>query len=237
MPAEIACPVCRNAIQYSSNLAGTDVVCPHCSQTFQMPRLQAAGDASASKPPIAARPPARTQDPSTAGGLGIDTGNSQDRYSAPQSSSAKRGGNRGQSVAAAKSKVQMPAIFMLIFAGLGVAIAVLAVGNVLYIYANTDPEWRRYFMGRNADAILMLRAGYGVVCLLAMGFAAYGALQMMQLQDYGLAKFASIIMLIPIFSCCIVSFPFGLWSLLTLNNPDVRRAFRSGKGSLTRRYR
>lgn len=55
-----------------------------------------------------------------------------------------------------------------------------------------------------------------------------GALKMRNLQSYGLALAASIIAIIPCFSCCFTGVPIGIWALVVLLGSDVKAAFRQG---------
>jgi hypothetical protein len=56
-----------------------------------------------------------------------------------------------------------------------------------------------------------------------------GAFQMMKLRNYGFAIAAAIIACIPCYgSCCCVGLPFGIWSLVLLNRPEVKSAFQRG---------
>jgi hypothetical protein len=49
---------------------------------------------------------------------------------------------------------------------------------------------------------------------------------MKQLKNYGLAMTGSIIAMLPCSVCCLLGLPFGIWSLVVLNNPEVKEAFR-----------
>jgi hypothetical protein len=53
-----------------------------------------------------------------------------------------------------------------------------------------------------------------------------GGLQMKNLRNYGLAMAGSITALVPCPICCPVGVPFGIWSLVVMNDPVVKGAFR-----------
>ena len=55
----------------------------------------------------------------------------------------------------------------------------------------------------------------------------YGGLKMKQLESWGLALTASILAIIPCNMCCMFSIAIGIWSLIVLNDPSVKAAFRS----------
>jgi len=64
------------------------------------------------------------------------------------------------------------------------------------------------------------------ICALMNGVIIFGAIMMMQLKMRPLAMTASIIALVNFGSCCcLLGIPFGIWSLVILNQPDVKAAF------------
>lgn len=77
--------------------------------------------------------------------------------------------------------------------------------------------------GPSLVGILYSLLGVGLGVLIA-----YGGLQMTKFRMYGLAIAASIIAMIPCFSCCccVIGLPAGIWSLVVLSRPEVRAAFR-----------
>ncbi len=68
-----------------------------------------------------------------------------------------------------------------------------------------------------------------VVAILGFVFGAiviFGALKMKKLESYGLAMTASILAMLPCSICCLLGLPIGIWSLVTLNKPEVKSGFR-----------
>ncbi len=58
-----------------------------------------------------------------------------------------------------------------------------------------------------------------------------GALKMKNLSSRGWARSAAILSMIPCFSgCCLLGLPFGIWALMVLANPDVKRGFELAAG-------
>jgi hypothetical protein len=54
----------------------------------------------------------------------------------------------------------------------------------------------------------------------------FGAMRMMKLTNYKLAKTAAILALIPCTSCCfLLGIPIGIWVLIVLSKPEVKQAF------------
>ena len=53
---------------------------------------------------------------------------------------------------------------------------------------------------------------------------------MKSLTSYGGAMTGAILAVIPCFSpCCIVGIPIGIWALVVLNDPVVKKGFSSGR--------
>jgi predicted PurR-regulated permease PerM len=66
-----------------------------------------------------------------------------------------------------------------------------------------------------------------IITLALSGVTLFGGLKMKNLENYGLAMAASIIAIIPCFGpCCCIGIPVGIWSLVVLNKPEVKSAFR-----------
>ena len=70
----------------------------------------------------------------------------------------------------------------------------------------------------------LLVHGIGIV----MGIVVLiGGIRMRRLSGRGFAMFASVIAILPCSPCCFLGLPVGLWSLVTLSDPQVRDAFES----------
>ncbi len=53
-----------------------------------------------------------------------------------------------------------------------------------------------------------------------------GAVKMMRLKSYNWAVFASILAFLPCSPANLLGIAMGIWSLIVLNRPDVKEAFR-----------
>jgi hypothetical protein len=54
-----------------------------------------------------------------------------------------------------------------------------------------------------------------------------GSIQMLRVRMRGLAVTASVLAMLLVWpGCCLLGLPFGIWSMIVLNQPEVRRAFR-----------
>lgn len=70
---------------------------------------------------------------------------------------------------------------------------------------------------------------YGIssFSLIVMPLVIYGAVQMLNGKNYGLAKTAAILAIIPLTSCCFpVGMPIGIWALVVLGKPEIKALFR-----------
>jgi len=125
----------------------------------------------------------------------------------------------------AMEKVQGPAIGLMITGGIGVAFALLALAmNILGagLGAAGGGDQQIQFMAQGALGIVQSLIGLAI-----SAFALYGGLQMKQLQNYGLAFGASVLVMIPCLSpCCLIGLPIGIWAVVVLNDPIVKASFR-----------
>lgn len=129
----------------------------------------------------------------------------------------------------AVEKVKLPAIFLMITAGLGALMAVMSLISNLFGTGFNMANMGGMGEG-NEQLIAMMTGGMGValsvVGLVMAGVVFFGASKMMKLEMYGLAISASVIAMIPCVSpCCLLGLPIGIWSLVVLLNNEVKAAF------------
>lgn len=130
----------------------------------------------------------------------------------------------------AAEAVKLPAILLMVAGGIGVAMHLLGIVlNLLGVgmmAAGNVPD------GGGADKGMVLAQGIGSVVGAGVGLGLdalvlYGALKMMNLQQYGLAMAASIVAMLPCISLgCCIGLPVGIWSIVVLVKPEVKSAFR-----------
>lgn len=131
--------------------------------------------------------------------------------------------------AAAAEKVKLPAIFLMVTAGLGALMAVISL--VSHLFGTGLNMANMGGMGeRNEQLVALFSGGMGVffsiLGLVMAGVVFFGASKMMKLEMYGLAIAASVIAMIPCVSpCCLLGLPVGIWALVVLLNNDVKAAF------------
>jgi len=135
--------------------------------------------------------------------------------------------------AIALSKVQAPAIAMLVLWIISILYAVGgAIAQMVGVTFGTMqqmPEDMPNFviqmqaLTKNPAVIAsstFLSVGMGVVAII-------GAIKMMKLQSYGLAMTAAVLTVIPCFGscCCFIGIPIGIWAMVVLNKDYVKSQF------------
>jgi len=171
-----------------------------------------------------------------------DRGRSEDAdaYDDVRDDGAGRAERRDRLYRQARRRVSLPALFLIIFGLLALAIAVMIVA---LLWLNPDvvlrgqydmmqqmfpqqqqPPYEEYVKQQQqlSTAINGVRI---ILCVLIV----VGGMKMRALQGYGLALAAAITASIPLCSneCC-CTLPFGIWSLVVLLGSDVKLAFSLG---------
>jgi hypothetical protein len=147
--------------------------------------------------------------------------------------------------AAARERVQFPAIFLLIVGAINLMAALPPVFIGVAMQAvPPDQLERRAEEAQPADWKMLKDKGFTIKTVLdiyfyggVMGGAVIGLLgvvailggaRMLVLRSFGLAVFAAITAAIPCLSpsgCCLLGQLVGVWALVVLLDPDVRAAF------------
>jgi hypothetical protein len=130
-----------------------------------------------------------------------------------------------------QGKVQVPAVGLIVTAGLDALFAVVMMFlSILGISMIDMPTLAEHPVDR---AVLEDLIGGGFVFVLCVAgliidaIIAYGAMKMMKLESYGWALAAAILAIIPCLSspCIVLGLPFGIWALVVLMNAKVRDGF------------
>jgi hypothetical protein len=133
----------------------------------------------------------------------------------------------------AREQVSVPAILLMVLGGLTVAAALF--GMVQYLMGSNTAQMEEVLnnpqIPEGMKSVLAASNKLGVVGsllqLILGGVTFFGGLKMKNLESYGLAMAASIIVIIPLFGscCCCIGIPIGIWSLVVLNKPEVKSSF------------
>jgi hypothetical protein len=149
----------------------------------------------------------------------------------------------------AKEKVTLPAVFLIIVGVFNLLPGGYLIVNGLFVSSLTPEQLQTQMERQNAamkDQFKELaKQGYtpadiqkiaiygcegtGGAAILASLLMIIGGIRMIQLRNFGLAVFASILAAVPFISClgcCGLGQIVGIWSLIVLLSPHVRMAFR-----------
>lgn len=133
----------------------------------------------------------------------------------------------------AREQVSVPAILLMVLGGLTIASALF--GMVQYLMGSNTAQMEELLnnpqIPEGMKSFLAASNKLGVVGSLLQlalgGVTFFGGLKMKNLESFGLAMAASIIVIIPLFGscCCCIGIPVGIWSLVVLNKPEVKSSF------------
>jgi hypothetical protein len=160
-------------------------------------------------------------------------------------------GATGDVIQAAKAKVQLPAIGLIVTGVITLCMVGygLATSGGKDFDAQWDEEIRKIeqdqsktadqkkqtidMMNKIKDVIKPL-AGFTIlfqVLAVAVGaLAVFAGIRVMALKNRGLGIASSILSMVPCVSCCCLGIPFGIWLIITLSNPVVKRGFEVAAG-------
>lgn len=122
-----------------------------------------------------------------------------------------------------------PAQYLLILSVISIVLLLLALAFDIFLLVGLSSAK----LPQNAGAIdkqtqVFVRMTWGGVQILVNVIIVFGAMAMRDRTNYGYAKTAAILALIPGLSlCCVLGIPFGLMALNALNRPGVKESFSS----------
>lgn len=139
------------------------------------------------------------------------------------------GGGPGNIRDVVKNKVVPPAIFLIVVGVLGVAITAF---NAIYALVGTPPEVPpdapEFFKEMQAGSVGVVPAVVQGIFTLVNVLIIVGAVQMFSFKSRTMAIVSAIAAMVNFGGCCcILGLPAGIWSLIVLMNPDVKRAFEA----------
>jgi hypothetical protein len=144
-----------------------------------------------------------------------------------------RGPAFGGDEAAARQRLEAPAILLMVLGGASVAFSGLSiVGNLLsgamnlaFLPMSGDDDAAAWIVGMLSGG---LGVGFSFLNLMMSALIVYGGLEMRAARSYPVAVIAAVIALIPCTSptCCCFGMPAGIWALIVLLDAQVQRVFR-----------
>ncbi len=144
-------------------------------------------------------------------------------FGAPPGGFGPPGYPPGVDRAAAASKVNAPAMTMIVCNGLGILFQLFSlimnlVGTGMGVATNAELE--QFASG----AVGILFSGLAIV---VGSFCIFGLVKMIKLESRALAYTAVILSMIPCFgSCWCLNLFVGIWALMALSDPGVQASFR-----------
>jgi hypothetical protein len=126
-----------------------------------------------------------------------------------------------------RNRVQLPAVFLIIYACLTLLLQIVAHGFSLAAGNGLMDQGMNPFAIRGANSSLIVTIAVLVISLGLPIVTVYGAFKMRQLRSYGFAVTACILPMIPCINscCCGLALPFSIWGLVVLLDPNVRSLF------------
>jgi len=127
----------------------------------------------------------------------------------------------------ARERVLMPAIFLMISGGLGFAYAVF---NAAVYFSgvnenNPNPIFKEDPNVKNQPGYKAIQYAVVIGTVIGSALVIVGGWQMKNLKNRGFVMFTTILAMTPCNCCCLLGIPFGIWSLVVLNDETVKRAF------------
>jgi hypothetical protein len=133
---------------------------------------------------------------------------------------------RRSSVDDARAKVSMPAIFMMVTAGLGL---LMFIANAVIEFSGMNQNQQNPFLppGQKADpqAEMIGRIIGFAVQIIWVIIVFMGGLKMKNMQSRGFVLFSCIWAMLPCNLCCMMGIPIGIWGLVAISDERVKRAF------------
>jgi hypothetical protein len=129
-----------------------------------------------------------------------------------------------------QSQVAAPAVALIAVAVVAIVFGALGLGiDLLLIVSGSVEVLERENTGPISEYTqIAVRTIWGLVLFVAAWFVLYGGWNMKNLTNYGTARTAAIVAMVPLVGpCCLLGIPFGLWAFLVLGKAHVRSAFRS----------
>lgn len=131
---------------------------------------------------------------------------------------------------AALQAVKIPAIALIVTASLAVlyyaisgAFTLLGGGAMFHqeMPPNVPPQLKAFIEGMQGPLA-------GIINLVIVALNAvvlFGGIKLLRLQNLTLVMVACVMAMLPCSCCCLLGLPFGIWALVVVNKPEVKKYF------------
>lgn len=205
MPIQITCPACRQTLRVPDELIGQMVKCPSCLSEFAASLEPQTVQLDPGIRPAELGPPVRL--PPLPEQVYEDEWNEDIEL-------RRHGVDRDH----ARSQVFPPATGLIATSAIGFLLGLLLL--TLGITTVDDAQTPH-------DKAMALRSLIqGPIAMVSSVVILLGGISMMRLKNHGLATASAVMAMIPCTSaCCLIGLPIGIWAMLTLTKPEIKRAF------------
>lgn len=212
MPIRISCPSCGRTLRVPDGLVGEKIKCPACLTQF-ISGAETANDDDSAYTPVQEEPA-----PPIRSGRSSQTEYEDDEDDWDDDFRRRRRRRRRRNRDSASGQLLGPAIGLISTAILGLLLGLmcLLVGPLMLGDAQNPDE--------RTDAIEVIVSA--PIELITSLIVLIGAIAIFRMKNYQLAMAGSIVAMVPCLSpCCVFGIPFGIWGMVILSRPDIKRAF------------
>lgn len=126
----------------------------------------------------------------------------------------------------AQGKVAGPAMALIVVSAISLVLLVLALLFDVWFLLSGHAAAAAARRGTSEESAVVVRIVWSLAMLANNVGILFGAVQMRGLQSLAFSRIACVLALIPCLGpCFIIGVPFGIWGLIALSDPKVKRGF------------
>lgn len=124
-------------------------------------------------------------------------------------------------------KLKIPAIGLMVSGGIGILAALWGfIAPMVMPAQEFDPELYGEQVAEIMNSAQAAGPIWNTICLAASVLIFIGAKKMKAGQSYGLAMTGACVSMVPLWGCCCLSWPFGIWALVLMFQAEIKQSFR-----------
>lgn len=129
----------------------------------------------------------------------------------------------------ARRKVAGPAIALIVASAISLLFLLLSLAFSAWLVFSGVADEMRQPPGMSKESQVVIRMIWNVMMQVTHVLILLGAIRMRRLKSPTLSRMSCILAVIPCLGpCFLLGIPFGIWGLVVMNDPEVRRAFEAG---------